>query len=230
MTDRAEATDVATVTRKSFDLLDGLAEDNSKEWFDAHREDVREHLTEPFAAMLHAVSARLVGTDMPLMGGPDTMFRMNRDVRFSKDKRPYRESIAGLLTPSGTKAEAEGVVYVELGPDGGWAGGGFYKLPTSNLNVLRDRMIAKPNAWVSAKDEIAARGGTLMRDDALKTMPRGYAEHAEGPLADDLRLKSLLVRGDLTKAAWLDGTVAERVASIALACAPLIAFGRTAQD
>ncbi|KIT17058.1 TIGR02453 family protein [Jannaschia aquimarina] len=222
-------TETPKITQKSFDLLDGLAADNSKDWFDAHCDEVKASLQAPFAATLHAVSARLPGTDMELMGSADTMFRMNRDVRFSKDKRPYRESVAGLLTPSGAKKETDGVVYVELSPDGGWAGGGYYKLPTKALNVLRDRIVAKSDDRADTKAEIEARGGALVRDDSLTSMPRGYADHADGPLADELKLKSLLVRGDLPKSAWLDGTAPERIAATALAVAPLIAFGRAAR-
>lgn len=222
------STDTPKITAKSFALLEGLAADNSKEWFDAHREDVRSYLLEPFAAALLAISARLVGTDAPLQGSEATMFRMNRDVRFSKDKRPYKESVSGLLTPSGTKKEDGGLVYVELGVDGGWCGGGFYKLPTKALNVIRDRMVERPDEWETTRRTIAKRGGEPMRTDALKRMPRGYEDHADSALAGDLRLKSLIVRADLPKSAWLDGTAPERIARTALACAPLIAFGNTA--
>lgn len=224
------ATDTTKVTAKSFALLEGLAADNSKEWFDTHRKDVRGRLLEPFAAALLATSARLVGTDVPLHGSEATMFRMNRDVRFSKDKRPYKESVSGLLTPSGTKKEDSGLVYVELDVDGGWCGGGFYKLPTKALNAIRDRMVERPDEWEAARRTIAERGGELMRTDALKRMPRGYEDHAESALADDLRLKSLIVRADLPKSAWLDGTAPERIARTALACAPLIAFGNAARE
>lgn len=222
--------DMPKVTAKSFTLLEGLAVDNSKEWYDAHREDVRSYLLEPFAAALLAVSARLVGTDAPLRGSEATMFRMNRDVRFSKDKRPYKESVSGLLTPFGTKKEDGGLVYVELSVDGGWCGGGFYKLPTKALNAIRDRMVERRDEWETTRETIAERGGELMRTDALKRMPRGYEDHADGALADDLRLKSLIVRADLPKSAWLDGTAPERIARTALACARLIAFGNAARD
>ncbi len=217
------------ITAKSFELLDGLANDNSKDWFDEHRDEVKAWLLAPFAAMLHDVSARLADSDLRVKGSSDTMFRMNRDVRFSKDKRPYRESVAGLLTPSGTKKEMEGVVYVELGSDGGWVGGGYYKLPTTELNVIRDRIVWSQDDWAATKAEIEKRGGALSREDSLKGMPRGYEEHDESDIADDLRLKSLLVRGDIPKSAWLDDTIGERVAEIALAIAPLIEFGQRAK-
>lgn len=71
---------------------------------------MKRHLQDPFEALLEGVTAKLAGTEIPLKGGRQTTFRMNRDVRFSNDKRPYHEHVSGVLTPSGTKAEAAGVL------------------------------------------------------------------------------------------------------------------------
>lgn len=67
--------DFTTVTAASFDLLEGLAADNSKDRFDAHRAEVKSHLIAPFASMLEAVSVRIAATDFPLSAGAQTMFR-----------------------------------------------------------------------------------------------------------------------------------------------------------
>ena len=216
-------------SEKSFALLRELSENNNRDWYKAHREQIETHLREPFAAVLHQVSNHLDGTDTPLRGGPETMFRMNRDVRFSKDKRPYRESVAALLTPSGTKAEAEGVVYAELNAHGGWAGGGFYQMPTKQLNVLRDHIVMFPDAWLETVETIRARGADLVEDDRLKGMPRGYEQHSEEPIAQWLKFKSLLVRSELPQSAWLDGSIAEKLADVVHACDPLIRFGKDAR-
>lgn len=219
----------AQLGQRAFDLLAGLAEENSKAWYDAHRAEMKAELLEPFAAMLESVTAALEDAAVPLRGGSRTMFRMNRDVRFSADKRPYRESVAGLLTPSGTKAESDGVVYVELNLAGGWAGGGFYQLPTPELNVLRRHIVSHPDDWQRVKAETADRGAAWMTDERLKRMPRGFEDHASSDLAHDLRLKNLVVRSDLSIPAWLDGSIAGRVAAVALACMPLLAFGSAAR-
>lgn len=216
-------------TQKSFDLLQELSDNNTRDWFHGHRDEVDTHLREPFAAVLHQVSNRLDGSATPLRGGPDTMFRMNRDVRFSKDKRPYRESVAALLTPSGTKAEADGVVYVEINASGGWAGGGFYKLPTKQLNVIRDHIVAKPETWIQTVEMITELGGQLSDEDRLKGMPRGYEQHSGTEIARWLGLKSYLVRAELPKSAWVDGSIAERLENVVHACAPLIRFGKDAR-
>ncbi len=215
--------------QRAFDLLAGLSEENTKAWYDAHRAEMKAELLEPFAAMLESVTTALDETQAQLRGSSRTMMRMNRDVRFSANKRPYRESVAGLLTPSGTKAEAEGFVYVELNLAGGWAGGGFYQLPTAELNVLRRHIVSHPDDWQRVKAETADHGVAWMTDGRLKRMPRGFEDHAASDLAEDLRLKNLVVHRDLSISAWLDGSIADRVAAVALACLPLIRFGANAR-
>jgi uncharacterized protein (TIGR02453 family) len=215
-------------TEKSFDLLEALSKDenNNKEWYDEHREEVQEKLLSPFAAMLEAATTKLNESGIGLKGGENTMFRMNRDVRFSKDKRPYKDSVSGMLTPSGTKAEKAGVVYLELAADGGWIGGGFYKLPTDDLNRIRDKIIEHPDAFAKVLGDIHKRDLDFERIDPLKSMPRGYSAHDDHPHVDYLKLRNLLLRTDLPKKAWLDDSVVDRLVEHAEACTGVIEFGQ----
>lgn len=125
---------------RAFDLLEGLEADNSKGWFDAHRDEVRTLLQEPFAATLSAISDRLASSETPLSGSERTMFRMSRDVRFSNDKSPYSTHVSGVLTRSGAKSEADGVAYLHLEKHGGFVAVGWYKLIPSV--AMRSRLVA----------------------------------------------------------------------------------------
>ena len=147
-------------TEKSFELLGALEqrENNNKDWFDEHRPEFEERLLEPFAAMLEQASERIDGRKIQVQGSRKTMFRMNRDVRFSDDKRPYKHSVSGLMTPSGTKDEASGVIYAEISPKGGMLGGGFYKPSTERLNEIRDRIIEEPSRFGKVLDELRSNG------------------------------------------------------------------------
>ena len=143
------------ISKTSFDLLDQLARNNTKDWYDAHKADIKTHCLAPFGEMLEHVSNRLMDSDRPLEGSAKTMFRMHRDVRFSKDKTPYKSSVSGVLTPSGTKAEMAGMVYVEMNASGGWVAGGFYKLPTAQLSLIRQRIIDEPDAFQTVLDGLS---------------------------------------------------------------------------
>lgn len=103
-------------TPKSFDLLERLESNNEKAWYNEHRKEIDTYIRKPFALALalELATERLEDTEVPLAGGAKTMFRQNRDIRFSKDKSPYSTHVSGLLTPSGCKAEKDGVVYIHL--------------------------------------------------------------------------------------------------------------------
>lgn len=211
-------------TEASFRFLDGLARNNTRDWFTAHKPDFQDRLEAPFVHLLEALSNRLSDLDRPLSGGAATMFRMNRDVRFSADKRPYKTNVSGLLTPSGTKKEAGGLVYVQLESTGGFAAAGFYNLSPAQLGPIRDAMVADAEVFDRVKEGLAKAGRDLDRTDSLTSMPKGFSEHAEHRHAPELRLKSLIVRQSLPRESWLSGKVADLVEALARDAAPLLAF------
>ena len=213
------------ITDRTFQLLAELDGNNNKEWFDAHREEVRHFVQNPFEGLLEMVSTKLADAELPLSGGRQTTFRMNRDVRFSADKRPYNSHVSGVLTPSGTKSEKGGLVYVHLGPDGGFLAGGHYKLPPKELGPIRDRIVERPDAFRRVLDDLADAGLKLCREVTLKSMPQGYADHADAWFAEHLKLQAYFVRRDLGLDEWKSDAVARAVARFAQDCAGLIRFG-----
>jgi len=216
------------ISKTSFDLLDQLARNNTKDWYDAHKADIKTHCLAPFGEMLEHVSNRLMDSDRPLEGSAKTMFRMHRDVRFSKDKTPYKSSVSGVLTPSGTKAEMAGMVYVEMNASGGWVAGGFYKLPTAQLSLIRQRIIDEPDAFQTVLDGLSDAGTGLADMDRLTRMPKGFSEYEDHPFAEDIKRKSFIIRADVAMASWLNGDVTGIVADFACTVGPLVKFGKTA--
>ena len=216
------------ISKTSFDLLDQLARNNTKDWYDAHKADIKTHCLAPFGEMLEHVSNRRMDSDRPLEGSAKTMFRMHRDVRFSKDKTPYKSSVSGVLTPSGTKAEMAGMVYVEMNASGGWVAGGFYKLPTAQLSLIRQRIIDEPDAFQTVLDGLSDAGTGLADMDRLTRMPKGFSEYEDHPFAEDIKRKSFIIRADVAMASWLNGDVTGIVADLACTVGPLVKFGKTA--
>jgi len=217
-------------TQKSFDLLEGLAANNEKAWYDDHRDDFEAYLRQPFAQVLELATERLEETDLPLAGSAKTMFRQNRDIRFSKDKSPYSTYVSGLLTPSGTKAEKEGVVYIQLDSSGGMIACGFYQLKAAELAPIRDQIIEKPEAFADVLKDLENANLSLSQEDSLTAMPRGYEAHDEHEHVDYLKLKSLIVSTQLPKSAWLCADVVDRIVEYAKNCTSLLEFGRGSLD
>lgn len=216
-------------TPKSFELLAGLAANNSKAWYDEHRREFEDDLRDPFAGVLERVTERLEDTNVPLAGGAKTMFRQHRDIRFAKDKSPYSTHVSGVLTPSGTKAEKEGLVYVHLDSSGGMIACGFYQLKAADLAPLRDRIIDRPTEFARVLQDLSDADLSLSDTDKLTTMPRGYGQYEHHEYADYLKLKSFIVEVSIGKGAWMDGDIVDCIVEYAKNCASLLAFGSAAK-
>src|SRR6266508_3935887 len=123
-------------------FLEDLEERNTKEFFDANKQVFREQVQAPFAALLDAAAGRLRRT-APGLGQPK-VFRIYRDLRFSKDKTPYKTSMrAWVAHPS--PGGVESGYYVDVGPSGMYAGGGRYHWARPELERLR-AAVADPDA------------------------------------------------------------------------------------
>ncbi len=214
-------------TEKSFAVLGELAQNNDKDWFHAHKDEFETYVEAPFLGLLAALSDRLSGADVPLRGGRTTMFRMNRDVRFSEDKSPYKTAISAVLTPSGTKAEGGGLLYVHVDRTGGFAGTGWYRMSPAALGPFRDAMVEDADRFDAVQAALCEAGRELSPDDSLTAMPRGYSDHHDHRHAQAMRLKSLLVSEDLPKTAFVSGDAEARIAAMALDAMPLLAWGRS---
>ncbi len=100
-------------------FLTGLAAHNDRAWFTANRAPFDEGLKPTLAALILALNDTLAAKGLPLAGHPkNTVFRIHRDVRFSKDKKPYKTHVSATLTRDGQKM-SPGMLYVHIEPEGG---------------------------------------------------------------------------------------------------------------
>ncbi len=193
-------------------FYEGLAADNCKAYFDAHRGTYETCVREPLEDLLQELAPRF---------GTGKVFRPNRDVRFSKDKAPYKTAAAAVLRPDGAHCTA---TYVEISAAGLRAGGGVIHLDRGQLERARraiddDKHGEALMQIVRATEE---RGMTLFAPE-LKTAPRGYAK--DHPRIDLLRRKSFAATATHAPGAWLATPEAkERVVAAWEAVAPLNAW------
>lgn len=100
-------------------FLMGLAAHNDRDWFTANRAVYDDRLKPTLAVLIAALNEALAARGLPLAGDPKkSVFRIHRDVRFSKDKRPYKTHVSATLTRDGQKL-SPGLVYVHIEPEGG---------------------------------------------------------------------------------------------------------------
>ena len=215
------------ISKKSFALFAELEANNNKAWFDKHRDDIHEYAVVPVASTLEAATKALASTNVPMIGGANTLSRINRDIRFAKNKAPYKTSVSGLMTPDGSKCGDEGVVYLQIDQHGGHMSAGYYNVEPVVLKRIRDKIVERPEEFRKVIEELDEAGFELIRENPLTGMPRGYSQYAKEWFADSLKLKSFLVRTRISDQIWIEGTIVPHLVDHTLKCSSLIRFGQS---
>jgi uncharacterized protein (TIGR02453 family) len=176
---------------EALEFYEGLTADNSKSYWTAHLNVYETQVRGPMEELLAALEPEF---------GAGKIFRPYRDVRFSKDKSPYKTHLAAWLAGGG---------YLQLSADGLAAGTGMYQMAPDQLDRYRravtDEWSGKELTSLIATVEKA--GISVHGRDSLKTTPRGYPK--DHPRLDLLRHKGLVAWQEWTPAAWL-GTAAAK--------------------
>jgi uncharacterized protein (TIGR02453 family) len=121
-----------------------LAANNHKDWFDLNRSRYENHVKKPFSAFTQALIDEL-SIKYPVFKdllAKDCMFRINRDIRFSKDKTPYKLMCSAVVSPEGKKSTAINGIYFELTPEHVRVYGGVYEIDKESLQELREGIAA----------------------------------------------------------------------------------------
>lgn len=195
-------------TRATLGYLRGLQKNNRKPWFEAHRPEYEADVLVPMRELIEEMDVRLARFAAEIIGDPRrSMFRIYRDIRFSKDKSPYKTHAAcWFYHRDGTRAvgrEATGGgagFYFQIAPGECFTGGGMWMPPREALINLRDAIAEQPKAFARIVTERRAvrRFGGLDDEAKLTRVPRGYA--ADHPAGEWLRLQSFTFSRMLTDA------------------------------
>jgi uncharacterized protein (TIGR02453 family) len=185
-------------------FLEDLEERNTKEFFDANRGVFREQVQAPFTALVEAAAARL-RRSVPTLGQPK-VFRIYRDLRFTRDKTPYKTSMSASL-PSRPREETGGPgvatgYYVNVGPAGLYTASGLYHAARPDLERVR-AAIADPDTGPELEAILgkAAGKGLVPYLDPLQRMPKAWP--ADHPRAALLKARSLVLNRQHDRAPWL---------------------------
>lgn len=117
-----------------------LAPNNHKDWFDLNRKRYENSVKEPFKNFVQHMIAEIAKTDSNFkdLEAKDCIFRINRDIRFSKDKTPYKMNVSAVVAPEGKKSKAVNGIYFEFGPEHVRVYGGIYEIDKDDLLTVRD--------------------------------------------------------------------------------------------
>jgi len=175
----------------------GLAANNNKAWFEAHRTQYERDVTAPMLALLADLESEF--------GAPRRVSRPNRDIRFSADKSPYKLNIYADVTDGG---------YVALDAQGLVAAGGRYMVDADQLKRLREAIAAdRSGKELAAVVAVLRKKGYTVEGEELKRVPPPYPQ--EHPRAGLLRYKRLFFWKRWPAGPWIATSKArERVADV----------------
>ena len=193
-------------TAETLRFFKQLAAHNNKEWFGAHRDDYENNVREPMRDLVEELDVRFARFAPEIGGDPKrSMFRINRDIRFSKDKSPYKTNAgcwfhhrSASRKVGSEAAEGSAGFYFHLQPGKSFIGAGVWMPPRPQLNKLRSAIAEKPEGFVRMVQSLPKRFGGVSDEGALKRMPRGYSE--DHPAAKWLKYQSFTTGRSLTDA------------------------------
>lgn len=213
----------------TFDFLRQLTAHNEKAWFDANKSRYEQHVKAPALAFIAAAAPRLskisqeIAADPRPVGG--SLMRVYRDIRFSKDKTPYKTNIGISFGHRQRREQAAPGYYLHLAIDREWGnfgGGGIHMADTATLRAIRDAIVEDSAAWKKAAHNAKLEARHRFGEDALKRPPAGYP--VDHPFADDLKRKGFFVSVRYTQAEVIASDFLDRYIENCKLEAPMLAF------
>ena len=209
---------------KALDFFKALDFHQSKAWFDENRGLYDSDVKAPLVALVGALTAECAKAGLPLRGDARSLFRLNRDIRFSKDKRPYKTNGGAVLTVDGSK-KTPGLLYLHVDPAGCFAAAGFWHPEPPQLLSLRKAIAADPKAFRAMLARLKRSGLALGDGDPLTRLPKGFEGVEDEAVAGAVRMRNLVVRRPLADERLGSAALVDDIAAFARDAAPLLRFG-----
>ncbi len=211
----------AYFTPRLFQFLRDLKAHNTRGWFEENKDRYEADVKGPMLQFitdlgphLRKISPHLSADPRPAGG---SMFRIHRDIRFSRDKSPYKTNIGAHFSHlrGGRDAHAPGY-YLHLEPGRSMGGGGLWHPDAPALKKVRDRIVQQSRAWKTIRSRLDVDG------EALKRVPPGY--DPAHPFAEDLKLKDFYTMVEFSEREACGKDFMDRFVGACRTTSPLLEF------
>jgi len=204
-------------------FLKRLKKNNNREWFQKHKQEYEEVVKFPMQCLIASLSSELSHEMSEIEFNPKkSIFRIYRDVRFSKNKAPYKTNIAAAFSVRGWKGVTESPgFYVHVEPGGVFLGGGLYMPMGPQLKAIRNSIVNDPESFLAIVRERKFRkefGG--LRGERLQKAPLGFPK--DHPMIEHLRNKQFFVGKDLEERSCLKPGFSRALANSFRVALPLV--------
>jgi uncharacterized protein (TIGR02453 family) len=179
-------------TPKTLSFLRALKRNNDREWFQANRERYERDVKDRLHALVERLAQDLQGFAPELVAAPRvSLFRINRDTRFSADKSPYKTQM-GCVLPHRDLARMEGAcLYLEIGPERAMVAGGIYAPQPPELRTIREHLATHYRRFRAINESpVFRRAVGPVEGDTLQRVPHGFPK--DHPAAEYLKLRQYL--------------------------------------
>lgn len=208
-------------------FLSELKNNNTKDWFDANRKRY-ELLRKSWIAFINELIKEIAhfDPDFGRLDGKDCIFRINKDIRFSKDKSPYKTNFGASINLGGKK-EFIGGYYLHFAPEERFCAGGIYMPSPEKLAAMRQEIDYNFDDFLKiVQNQSALKRFKALEGEKLSRPPKGY--DAANPAIDFLKMKSFIWTEQLPLSQFSLPTIVKDLCASFAAMKPLNDFIRNA--
>lgn len=216
--------------KTTLQFLKDLKKNNVKEWFEENRkryESAKDDIYSSVEKLIESIGS--FDENIAALQVKDCTFRINRDIRFAKDKTPYKTNISAYFSKGGKKSDAAGY-YIHLEPGESFAAAGCWWPEAKQLSQIRqeiDYNIDDFKKIISSKKFKQTFAEGVAKKDTLQRAPKGYDE--QNPALEFIKLKSFVVYRKLKDEELLSKDFVKLITGIFSAAKPFVDFLNTAE-
>ena len=193
----------ATVNKETLKFLSALEINNNREWFNENK-PLYLGAKENFENVVNEIIAGVAEFDSSVerLEAKNTIFRIYKDTRFSKDKTPYKTNIGASLVENGPKTLNHAGYYIHLEPGKSFLAGGVYMTEPKNLKAIREAISSDGDKFLKILNKKSFKDLLELQGTKLVKVPQGFDK--EDPMGDYLKFKQFTVFHPLSDADVLD--------------------------
>lgn len=215
----------------TFKFLKELKKNNNKAWFDEHRKQY-EAAKADFYLLAGNIISNISSFDPSVahLKAKDCAFRINRDIRFSKDKSPYKTNMGAFISKGGKKINYAGY-YIHIEPGQCFIAGGFYMPDSAQLSKIRQEIDYSFTEWKKIITTTSFKKHFTKGVEGIEVLsrpPKGYDD--SNPAIDFLKMKSFIVSRPVTDTFLQQKNAVREIIKTYAAMQPMIMFLNAAVD
>ena len=216
---------MATINKETLDFLKKLKKNNDRDWFNANKEHylaAQANVTEFVADLISKISK--FDKSAAMLDPKKCVFRIYRDVRFSKDKSPYKTNFGASMVGGGKGLTGKAGYYLHIEPGGGFLAGGVYMPQPDRLKLIREDISMEGKKFLKIVNDKTFQKNFkgLSDEDRLKTAPKGF--DPEDPMLKQMQYKSFIAYHEVDEKILLSAKYSSYAADIFKSMVPFNNF------